>query len=107
MYDIIELTDTEIHKQIGKKIKEWRLQINMSQKRLAKDAGLSLITVQQLEYGNRVTLETLIRVLRILGRLDELTPFFKEEPVSPILAAKIEHSTGKHRRKRASSNNNN
>lgn len=84
MEDIKWRSDSEILKQAGQKIREWRLEANISQKRLAEESGLSLFTVQQMEYGGNMMLGNLVRLLRTLDRLDFFSPFFERKPISPI-----------------------
>ena len=84
MEDIKWHSDSEILAQVGKKIKEWRLEVNISQKQLAEKSRLSLFTLQQIEYGKNSTLANLLRVLRTLDRLDYFALFFESRQFSPI-----------------------
>ncbi len=92
------LTDSLIVDEIGKQLKQTRLNKNLTQEKLAELSGLDRSTISQLENGRAATLLTLIQVLRALGRLDILDHFVEEKIVSPILALKLQ---GK-KRKRAS-----
>ena len=98
MEDIKWRSDSEIFAQIGQKIKEWRLESNMSQKQLAEESGLSQFTVQQMEYGNGSSLGSMMRIMRVLDRLDFFALFFEKKRVSPIEAAKMKTP---YRRRRA------
>ena len=100
MEDIKWMSDPEIQKGIGLKIKEWRLSANRTQKDTAEKAGVSLITLQKIEKGQGVQLSSLIYVLRALNRLDILSPFFEERRPSPIELQRIEE--GRNIRRRAS-----
>ncbi|MFN1835450.1 helix-turn-helix domain-containing protein [Balneola sp. MJW-20] len=93
------LSDQAILKQIGKRIRRKRLQQNITQEAMAENAGLSRITISNLEQGKSSSLRTLIQVLRVLGQLDDLEAFIPEPGVSPMEMLKNE---GK-KRKRASS----
>ena len=94
------MSDTLILKNIGKKIKTWRLSQNMSQVRLALLSELSLSTVAGLESGKGISLARLTKILRVLGKLDALIPFLEDEPISPIEYEKF--IEGKKQRCRAS-----
>ena len=94
------MSDPQILKGVGNKIKEWRLGINMTQKEVASKAGISLITLQKAEKGEGIQLLSLIYILRALDRLDILSPFFEERHLSPIEMLQIEE--GRKIRKRAS-----
>lgn len=84
MEDIKWLPDSEILKQMGLKIKEWRLEANISQKQLAEESGLSLFNVQRMEYGKNMMIGNLVRLLRTLNRLDFFASFFEPKQISPI-----------------------
>lgn len=99
MENIIWLTDPEILKIIGDKIKEYRLELNITQKDMAQKAKLSLATVQKMERGKGGTIENLIRVLRVTARLQTLEPFIEERRITPVEYNKIIGKT--HIRKRA------
>ena len=84
MTDPTWLSDNQILQKIGEKIKEWRLENNLSQAEVAKQTGLALITYQKFEYGKAGSLKNFLRILRILGRLDLIAPFVQERELSPI-----------------------
>lgn len=84
-----EMTDGQILKELGQRIKRVRLNRNISQEDLAKNSGLSRRTVVLLESGYSVGLRVVIRVLRALKSLEELNLFFPDEDLSPIELAKL------------------
>jgi len=100
MEEIQWLSDRMILDGIGKKLKEWRLEMNLSQTDMAEKTGISLTTYLNFEHGKGGSMSNFLRILRILNRLDSLDVFFQERPMSPILAQKIER--GMRLRQRAS-----
>ena len=82
--------------EIGERVKRHRLNRNLSQKEVAKRAGIGLASVARLEDGKGSTLANLVRVLTALGALDSLDLFLTMPPISPIQMAKLH---GKERRK--------
>lgn len=78
------LADEAVLTQLGARIARHRLQKNMTQKVLAQEAGLSLLTIKNLEKGASVQLTNLIRVLRALKLLENIEALVPEIPVSPI-----------------------
>lgn len=100
MEEIQWLSDRMILEGIGKKLKEWRLEMNLSQTDMAEKTGISLTTYLNFEHGKGGSMSNFLRILRILNRLDSLDVFFQERPMSPILAQKIER--GMRLRQRAS-----
>jgi transcriptional regulator with XRE-family HTH domain len=100
MENIKWMTDSAILKRIGEHIKEWRLEMNLTQVHLADKTQLSIATIFQIESGNGTSLHNLIKVLRILDRLDALSQFLQEKEISPLEFQKLE--SGIKNRKRAS-----
>jgi putative transcriptional regulator len=89
------MTDRAIAKELAGRIKQQRLNKNLSQRSVAESAGISITAVQGVEKGES-TIMTLIKVLRVLGSLDALESFLPEISVSPLALAKLE---GKKRKK--------
>ena len=100
--NIYMLTDIEICDRIGVKIKTVRLKQNMSQEELANKSGVSISTIKRMEEGEVKTLESLIRILRTLGKLDIFIPLVNEEQLSPNEYYELTNKANKHKRKRAS-----
>ena len=87
---IEELSDKAVMVLIGERIQRERLNQNLTQKELAKSAGIGVRTVRSLEAGQKPTVETLIRALRALGRLGTIDAFLPEPGLSPLQLAKLQ-----------------
>ncbi len=74
----------------------------MSQAELADKSGVSISTIKRMEDGEIKNFESLIRILRILGKLDVFVPLIEEEPLSPNEYYELTSKANKHKRKRAS-----
>lgn len=83
------MSDTEIQAEIGRRLRQERLNINMSQEHLAAASGLSRRTITNAEGGSGCTLLTLIAMLRAMGRLNSLQNFIPEPELSPIQLSKL------------------
>ncbi len=81
---LTQLSDPEILAEIGRRLRRYRLQQNLTQADLAREAGVGTRTVRNLEGGGDTQLVTLLRVLRALGRLDALDAFLPRPGVSPM-----------------------
>ena len=92
------MSDTAILKEIGAFVKHHRLEANLTQKKLAEDAGIDRTTLNEFENGRRSNTLTLIQILRALGKLDILNIFTIQRQVSPLKLAEMELS----KRQRAS-----
>ena len=91
------LTPHAIASELGNRIKTARLNANLTQKRLAKKAGISLKAVTNSEKG-KSTLESMIAILIALEITEQLNFFIPKQEVSPIQLIELQ---GK-KRKRAS-----
>jgi transcriptional regulator with XRE-family HTH domain len=94
-------TEKEIIDQIGQRLKQIRLQHNLTQKQLSKDTGLSVSTISLIEQGNSTSLESLIRILVRLNRIKDFESVFRVGQ-NLELKMKFEKAKLKSERKRAS-----
>ena len=101
MDDIYMLADAVILNKMGQQLKSIRLKQNITQQSLAEAAEVSLSTIKKMENGEIRSFDSLLRVLRTLGKLDVLQPLVEEESLSPSEYYALVHSKGKAVRKRA------
>ena len=81
---IMEMTNQEVLSEMGRRLREYRLGQDLTAELLATQAGLSVTTVLNAERGRNPTLETMIKILRKLGRLENLNAFLPEPTISPM-----------------------
>lgn len=79
-----EQADAAVLKELGGRIARYRLHRGLSQDTLAHEAGLSLNPVRRIERGESVQTASLLRVLRVLGLLDNLDVIVPEPTISPM-----------------------
>lgn len=92
------MSDSAALAELGERLARHRLQRNLTQDELAKEAGVSKRTIARLEAGESTQLTNLIRVLRALGLLTTLDAL-----VPPPIPSPLEQLRTKERlRKRAS-----
>jgi transcriptional regulator with XRE-family HTH domain len=102
MDDIYMLADAIILNRIGSHLKTVRLRQNITQQSLADAAGVSLSSLKKIEKGEISSFDSLLRVLRTLGKLDVLQPLVDEELLSPSEYYNlVQSNTVKHQRQRA------
>jgi len=95
------LTEQEILKEIGIRIKKIRLQHNLTQKDISEEVGLSVSTISLIEQGKSTTVESLIRILMRLNRIKDFESVFSVGE-NLELKLKFEKAKLKSERKRAS-----
>jgi transcriptional regulator with XRE-family HTH domain len=95
-----ELSATlEICQELGKRLRTHRLSQNLQQSALAQKAGVSKLTIINLEKKGTVTFLSFIQIVRALGLIDELADLFKQQPLS---IAMMEAAESASKRSRAS-----
>lgn len=99
--NIYSLTDIEIRKRIGYRLRAVRLRQNITQADLASDAQVSLSSLKKIEAGEIGSFDSFIRVVRTLGKLDILVPLVEDEEMSPNEYYEFVNSMKKRTRKRA------
>lgn len=76
-------TDDEIIAILGERIRVRRIQNNLTQDELAKETGLTKLTIHKIEKGHSPKLESLIRILRFFGDLDKVEYLLSPQNISP------------------------
>jgi len=78
------LTDEAILAEVGQRIAQRRLELQLTQATLAGEAGVSKRTLEHAESGANVQLATIIRIFRVLGLLPNLDRMLPESTPRPI-----------------------
>lgn len=99
---IIAKSDTARNKAstIGERLKQARLNQDMTQTEVSEQSGLERRVIINAEKG-KVSLEDLIAIMDALGMADQLNTLLPEQPISPIQLLKMRGQM----RKRASGDN--
>jgi len=94
------LSDDALLTELGRRLNRYRLNRNMTQAALAKEAGVSERTINRTEHGHSTSVSNFIRILRSLGLLENMDALIPETTVSPIQQMKLQ---GKNRQRASSS----
>ncbi len=94
-----DISDDATLEELGNRMAQYRLNRNLTQGALAKEAGVSKRTLHRVEHGESTHVINTIRILRALHLLGNLEALIPEPAISPIQQVKMQ---GKER-KRASS----
>ncbi len=84
-----EMSDKSLMETIGKFIQSHRLNQNKSQNQVATSAGISRSTLSLLERGEKVRIDSIIQVLRVLDLLYVMDIFSIQDQISPIAYARL------------------
>jgi len=85
---LVDNTDSEVLRVIGERFRSYRLQQNRTVADVARRAGLNPNTVTNAERGKNPRLMTLVRLLRVFGRLEALNAFLPPPLLSPLEVAR-------------------
>ena len=85
-----ELSDPAIMKQLGARIKDYRIGMGMRQSDVAKESGVSLNTINKIESGKPVSFVLMISVMRTLNLLENLELLVPESRISPLQLLKLQ-----------------
>lgn len=77
-----------IAEELGARLRQARLNADLTQAEVASRAGLSRRSVLNAEKG-RVQLENLIAILASMDMVDQLNAFLPEQQISPLQLAKL------------------
>jgi len=82
-------TNDQVLFEITKRVKQRRLNLNITQQALANSAGLHVQTIKNFESGKSAKLITFIQILRVFDDLDSLNLLLPEPGISPIEMLKL------------------
>jgi len=77
------VSETEV--SLGERLKTLRIHQNIDQTTLAARAGISVRTLRNLENGAGSSLQTLIRVIRVLGRESWFETIAPVPSINPLM----------------------
>jgi len=83
------LTDEAILGELGGRLAQRRLELQLSQETLAEQAGVSKRTVERVEAGATTQMSSMIRVMRGLGLLERLEALVPEAVPRPMELLKL------------------
>ena len=94
------MSNMAIMNQLGRQIKQMRLNKNITQTQMGQMSGLSRSAISDFENNGMGSMNSFVQILRSLEKLEILDHFITEAPISPIQFAKLHGKA----RKRASGN---
>lgn len=92
------LTDEAILGELGGRLAQRRLELQLSQEVLAGLAGVSKRTVERVEAGATTQMSSMIRVMRVLGLLERLEALVPEAGPRPMDLLKLKGKVRKRAR---------
>ena len=99
MFNIETMTDDAVLEELGRRLGRRRLALQLTQAKLAEQAGVSKRTVERVEAGAGAQTLSLVRILRVLGLLQGLNQLIPETGPRPMDLLKLK---GKERQRASS-----
>ncbi|WP_417559463.1 helix-turn-helix transcriptional regulator [Marinomonas sp.] len=98
----IEKSASALSEELGERLKQARLNLNLTQSEVAALAGVARKTVLNAEKG-KVQLEVFVAIMIALNLTDQLNLFLPKQEISPLQLAKLEgkkrqRASGVHRK---------
>jgi transcriptional regulator with XRE-family HTH domain len=85
---MVEMTDNEVLREVGSRLRSYRLQQNLSVADVAARAGVNPNTIANVEAGKNSRLLTIVRLLRVYGRIETMNGFLPPPQLSPLQLVK-------------------
>ena len=98
--DYHSMSDDRLALLLGEFIKHHRIEKNLSQEELGTAAGISRPTISLMERGKSMSLNSIIRVLRVLDLLYLFDAVRITQEISPMQLLKIQEKQRKHSSKK-------
>lgn len=101
MIPIEFMTPLEVATHIARKVKNKRLELNLSQHSLSERSSVSLAVLKKFERTGKISLESLLKLALALGSLPDFTHLFRPTPMETArtLEELLEKKTRKRGRK--------
>jgi transcriptional regulator with XRE-family HTH domain len=86
MISINMITSQEMRKVIAQQARSLRLELNLSQQTLSEKSGVSYGSLKKFEQTGQISLESLLKLAVILGRMDDFKTIFAPAPMTTALS---------------------
>ena len=88
-------TDSEILYELGEKLKQSRINSNLTQQEFADAVGISKDQLSKIERTGKTTMTTLVAISRKLNLLQQLLALYETPVLTPMQKYAIEQKTAK------------
>ena len=88
--DVKAMPTVQIIQALGKRFREYRIAARMTQKEVAEQSGISMLTIRRFEqgYSYDIKLGNLIALLKAIDFAEGVADILPEIPVSPYALAR-------------------
>lgn len=100
MVSVIMMTPSEMQKAIASRVRDLRLELNLSQHTLSEKSGVSYGSVKKFEQTGQISLESLLKLAVILECMDDFKALFTLKSAKEALSLDDLLENGKRKRGR-------
>jgi transcriptional regulator with XRE-family HTH domain len=100
MISVNMMTPSEMQKVVASKVRDLRLELNLSQQTLSEKSGVSYGSLKKFEQTGQISLESLLKLALILGCMDEFKVLFALKRAEEALSLDDLIDDGKRKRGR-------
>ena len=95
--DVKAMPTVQIIQTLGKRFREYRITARMTQKEVAEQSGISMLTIRRFEqgYSYDIKLGNLIALLKAIDFAEGIADMLPEIPISPYAMARQDASKPK------------
>ena len=95
--DVKAMPTVQIIQALGKRFREYRIAARMTQKEVAEQSGISMLTIRRFEqgYSYDIKLGNLIALLKAIDFAEGIADILPEIPISPYAMARQDASKPK------------
>lgn len=95
--DVKAMPTVQIIQTLGKRFREYRITARMTQKEVAEQSGISMLTIRRFEqgYSYDIKLGNLIALLKAIDFAEGIADILPEIPISPYAMARQDASKPK------------
>ena len=95
--DVKAMPTVQIIQTLGKRFREYRITARMTQKEVAEQSGISMLTIRRFEQGHSydIKLGNLIALLKAIDFAEGIADILPEIPISPYAMARQDASKPK------------
>ena len=94
------MTPHDMQKEIANRVRNRRLELNLSQQTLSEKSGVSYGSLKKFEQTGRISLESLLKLAVILGCIDSFKSLFAQKSAEEALSLDELIETSKRKRGR-------
>jgi len=102
LMDLYERSNNDIAVDLGRRFRDYRIALRLTQKEIAEQSGVSVMTIVRFESGevHSIRLDNFIALLRAIQRLEGISESIPEIPMSLYHARGNSTSSSKRVRKK-------